>query len=67
MSLSLRVALFASVVAIVAVGVVSRLEYLYDIDSFWMDTGDHITDVAAVAAAGIPGDLHEEVVSVFGG
>lgn len=63
MSLSLRVALFASMVAIVAVGVASRLEYLYDIDSFWMDTGDHITDVAAVAAAGIRGDLHEEVVS----
>jgi serine phosphatase RsbU (regulator of sigma subunit) len=65
-SLSLRVALFASVIAIVAVGVVSRLEYLYDIESFWMDLGDHITDVAAVTAASIPGERHQRIVSSAG-
>jgi serine phosphatase RsbU (regulator of sigma subunit) len=65
-SLNLRVALFASVMAIVATAIVSRLEYAYDSEALLHYLGDHITDVAAVTAAAIPGDLHERIVSSAG-
>jgi len=65
-SLNLRVALFASVIAIVAAAIVSRLEYAYDSEALLHNLGDHITDVAAVAAASIPAELHERVVASAG-
>ena len=64
MNLSVRVALFASLLAVAAIGVVARLEYSYNTQEMLHMLGDHITDVAVAGAFDIPGDMHTQVTEV---
>lgn len=61
MSLSIRVALFASLLAVVSIGVVASLEYRYDTEALLHVLGDSLTDVASLSANLISGDIVAEI------
>ncbi len=61
MSLRIRVALFASLLAVVSIAVVASLEYQYDAEALLHTLGDNITDLASVAAGSIAGDVVEQI------
>jgi len=60
-TLRIRVALFASLLAVVSITVVANLEYQYDAEALLHVLGDNMTDVASVAAGSLVGDTVEQV------
>jgi len=60
-SLGVRVVLFAAVLAVAAIGLVSYLEYGHDIDALLAQLAQYLEDTAGASAACIPGELHEQV------
>lgn len=61
MSLSVRVALFASLLAAVAIGLVTLFQYTYGAEALLDVMGAHMTSVASLASSSVSADVHAQI------